>query len=381
MRMLRTLWICLQLLAIGAAAAAAPSPFDKSGVSFSTIRFAAARETKGVSFASYAGEDAQIKARFDAGRAAFEQGVLRLNAAGAVSSELKSDFVRQAEVWTTIAADAGLPAELRAAALHNAANCHTVLRDFEQALRHATAAQSTDPAQRLYLLERDAIRDGFYARRSGYNTVTLDAPRLEPVTTPGAVTGVRSSVELGAPRARISPFRTPLQATGAIWINDRKSYRVSHTETVALDTAPLQGVLTLENRSERVVDCRGVLVQASVNGNPVGASARLEFQGDAGRVAPGGRLQASFAVVNPAALPASGTLTITVFDLPATLSAAGVVEARRNDRFEWSIGRASYAIDALNRVVEEKISPEEAALENRPIPRPPRTEALVNPLR
>ena len=377
----RALWVAMLLCAAAIGAQSAPSSYDKGAVSFSPVRFQGVREVKAVSFAAYVGPDAELKGRFDAARAEFDQSLLRLTSAGAPTPELVSALVRQAEAWAALAADAAVPAEVRAAALHNAANCYTVARDSEQALRLAAAAVAMDPAQKAYVLERDAIRDGFYLKRSGYNTVMIEAPRIEAAKAPGPVSGVRSAVVLNAPRVRVTPIRTPLQATGAIWINDRKSYRVSHTESVVLDSIPLAAVLTLENRTERVIDCRGVVVQVSVNGNPVGGSARLAFQGDATRVLPGGKLLATFGTVNAATLPASGTLTVEVFDVPSAVSAAGAVEARRNDRFEWTIGRASYAFDTLNRVIEEKISPEEAALENRPIAQPPRFEPLTNPVR
>ena len=185
----RALWVAMLLCAAAIGAQSAPSSYDKGAVSFSPVRFQGVREVKAVSFAAYVGPDAELKGRFDAARAEFDQSLLRLTSAGAPTPELVSALVRQAEAWAALAADAAVPAEVRAAALHNAANCYTVARDSEQALRLAAAAVAMDPAQKAYVLERDAIRDGFYLKRSGYNTVMIEAPRIEAAKAPGPVSG------------------------------------------------------------------------------------------------------------------------------------------------------------------------------------------------
>lgn len=353
---------------------------EKIRLVFVDVSFPATRETKAVSLAIYRGADATLRARFEAAQREFEQGMLRLNTAGSPTPECEEFFTSKAAAsWMAIAEIPSLRPELKAAALHNVANCHTVIRRYEEAYGFAVSAAAADPAQKRFAVERDALRDGFYAKRQGFAPVTLQASRLEQIEQPASMEGVASEIALSPLQAKITPIRTIKNAVGFIWVNDRKPYQVEYREQIELNPAPLVGTLKLRNQTERVLDCRGVVVQVSINGNQVGGPKDLRWQGDPARVVPNGHVTATFAIANPKTLPSEGTLAIAVYDVPSTVSATGMIEGKRNDTFAWSITRAACAFEIMNRLVEEKITSADALNEGRPVALEARFEPLVFP--
>lgn len=382
MRLSRPALAVCALLPLALALAPAPAlgaRKSKTGIEFVALSFPAVRETKAVELAVYGGPDEALRGRFAEARGSFEKGLLELNLGKAPTPATIAYFDGEAARWRAIADDPGVPAEIRAAALHNAANCATVNHDFARALELATLASAADPKLQRYAIERDALRDGFYAKKQGIESVTVDAPRLEPAGHPDAMPGVASAVEIEPPQVKITPLRTVRDAVGFIWVNDRKTYRVAYQERVELSDGALAGTLTLHNGTERVVDCRGIVVQVSINGNPAGGPADLRWKSDPSRLVPGGKVVASFAVARPSALPAEGTLTVAIYDVPASISATGAVEGKRNATYAWSITRARYPFEAVNRIVEEKITPADAETAGRAVAGKPRFEVLGAP--
>lgn len=372
--------LCLLLAASALTSDVAAAKKDKTQIGFENVSFPATRETKSISLAVYQGADAGVKARFDAARSEFDQGILKLNTEGRPTPDLEDYFAtRAAASWLAIAESESLPADLRAAALHNVANCHTVIRRYDKAYEYAARAAATDPAQKRFAMERDGIRDGFYAKRRGFEPATLQASRLTLVEQPAAMTGIASELALSALQAKITPIRTIKSAVGVIWVNDRKTYRVEYREQCELNPAPLVGAIKLRNQTERVVDCRGVVVQISINGNQVGGPRELRWEGDPSRVVPNGHVVATFTIAQPKTLPAGGSLAISVFDVPSMVSPTGVIEGKRNDTFAWSIERVECTLELAHRLVEEKITSEDALNEGRPIALEPRYEPLAFP--
>ncbi len=370
------------LLALAVVALVAPhqgfSQRQRFKIDFVTISFEAPREMKGVSFAVLtSASDATLKQRFDQGRLDFEQLILELNMAKGPTPSLSEAFSQQALVWTAIGEDATVPAPIRGAALHNAANCYTVSREYGKALASATAAATADPKERRYSAERDGIRNGFYLNRTGYRPVEVAGIKLNAISIPSQMDGIATGLEVSPPRALVTPYRTVKDALGMIWVNGRKKYSVGYHETVVMDNAPLVGTLTLHNRTERVVDCSKLVVQTFLNGNPFGGPAVLKWAQDPVRVLPNGNAIATFSVIRPQQLTDGSTLTISVFDVPSAVNETGVVEAKRNDSFTWNVQSAVYSFEVVQKVVEELVTEEDAAIEGRAVAGRARYEPFV----